>query len=138
MKIKAFELIAMKKLFIYFLLLCWGYIMRFTKVLIINLINHSCIHSLHHSPLSPLPHSGNLLAGIISPLTYMCIQYCSRTDLFCPSVLRFCKKTKWHFYLLNVAIQGVFLCHFQVRMYYNLNWFTSFKFFLLSTLFPFS
>jgi hypothetical protein len=41
--------------FIY-LLLCWGYIVTFTKVLIIY---HSWIYPFHHSPLFPLPHSWN-------------------------------------------------------------------------------
>jgi fatty acid desaturase len=35
--------------FIYFLLLCWGYIVTFTKVLISNIP----YHPLHHSP-SPI------------------------------------------------------------------------------------
>jgi hypothetical protein len=39
--------------FHYFLkLLCWGYIVTFTKVLTMY---HSWIHPLHHSSLSPLP-----------------------------------------------------------------------------------
>jgi hypothetical protein len=37
--------------------------------------------------------------------------------------------------LFNIAIQGVFLCHFHVFMYYNLNWLISI--FFLSTLVPF-
>jgi hypothetical protein len=43
--------------FLFLLLLYWGYIVTFTKVLITY---HSWIHPLHHSPLSPPPpHSWN-------------------------------------------------------------------------------
>jgi hypothetical protein len=40
--------------FIIILLLYWGYIVTFTKVLTIY---HSWIRTLHYSPLSPAPHS---------------------------------------------------------------------------------
>jgi hypothetical protein len=52
---------------IYFLLLCsflWGSIVTFTKV---DRIYHSWIYPLHHSSLSPCPHS----TGIIFPFSYM-------------------------------------------------------------------
>jgi hypothetical protein len=43
----------------FFLLLCWGYIVAFTKVLTIYQKCHSWIQFLLHSPLSPLTHSWN-------------------------------------------------------------------------------
>jgi hypothetical protein len=42
-----------------FLLPCWGYIVTFIKVLTIYQIYHTWICPLHHSPLSPQPHSWN-------------------------------------------------------------------------------
>jgi hypothetical protein len=44
---------------LFFLLLCWRYILIFTKVLTIYQKYHIWIHPLHHSPLSSLPHSWN-------------------------------------------------------------------------------
>jgi hypothetical protein len=42
----------------FFLLLCWGYIVAFSKVLTIYQIYHNWIYyPFHHSPLSPDPQS---------------------------------------------------------------------------------
>jgi hypothetical protein len=43
-----------------------------------------------------------------------------RQDLFCPSILHFCKQKMTFFCLFKIAIQGVSLWHFHVYMYYNL------------------
>jgi hypothetical protein len=60
-----------------------------------------------------------------------------RQDLFCLLVLWFCKrKKKCHYFLFKIALQGVSLWHFHVRMYYNPNWFIS-SILLLFTLVPF-
>jgi hypothetical protein len=46
----------------FLLLLCWGYIVAFTKVITIYQIYHTWIHPLHHFPLfSPPP-----IPGIVS------------------------------------------------------------------------
>jgi hypothetical protein len=49
-------------------------------------------------------------------------------SLFCPPVFCFCSK-KRHFCLFKIAIHGVSSWHFNVYMYYNLNWFSSLQFF---------
>jgi hypothetical protein len=62
----------------------------------------------------------------------------SGQDLFCPPVLRFCRREKikwktWNFSLfkIKVATQGVSLWQFHVHMYYNPNWFISSNFLIL-------
>jgi hypothetical protein len=117
---------------LFLLLLYWGHIVTFTKVLIIY---HSWIYPLHHSPLSPLPIPGTVSTGLIFPFSYMLYTYVHhihpptpfpyilppptgtnpRQDLFFFSVI------KKAFCLFKIAIQGVSLWHFHVYMYYNLN-----------------
>jgi hypothetical protein len=59
-----------------FLLLCCGYIVASTKVLIICQIYHTWIYPLHHSPLSlPTPILGIVSTGLIFPFTYIYTQY---------------------------------------------------------------
>jgi hypothetical protein len=68
-----FYILREKDLFIYFLLvLCWGYIVTFTKVLTIY---NSCIHSVHLSPLFPSPIPRIVLTVLIFPFIYMYTQY---------------------------------------------------------------
>jgi hypothetical protein len=55
----------MEKWKIYFSIFMLEYIAAFTKVLTIYQIHHTWIHSLHHSPLFPFPHSWNILTGLI-------------------------------------------------------------------------
>jgi hypothetical protein len=58
---------------LFLLLLYWGYIVTFTKVLTIC---HSWIHPLHHSPLSSLPTiPGIVSADLTFPFTYMSTEY---------------------------------------------------------------
>jgi hypothetical protein len=94
----------------------WLHIVAFTNVLAIYQIYHVWTHLLHHSPLF-LPPSISVIAstGIIFSFTYLCMQYLhyihpptnflhlfplstgtnlSRQDLFCPAVLKLCKKKK--------------------------------------------
>jgi hypothetical protein len=52
-----------------------GYIVAFTKVLTMYQIYHSWIHPLHHSLLSPYPHSWNSFNRYHFPFTCMCTQY---------------------------------------------------------------
>jgi hypothetical protein len=62
-----------ESMFFSFLLLCWGYMVAFRKVL---KIYHTWIHSFHHSPLSPAPHiPGIVSTGLSFPFIYMCTQY---------------------------------------------------------------
>jgi hypothetical protein len=62
-------------LFVY--LVCWGYTVAFTKVLIIHQIYHTCIHTLHCSLLSlPAPIPGIVSTDLIFSFTYMCTEYC--------------------------------------------------------------
>jgi hypothetical protein len=52
----------------------WRYVVALIKVLTIYQIYHTCIHPLHHSPLStPIP--GTVSTDIIFVSTYMCTQY---------------------------------------------------------------
>jgi hypothetical protein len=68
--------------FVFLLLLCWGYIEAFIKILTIY---HSQIHMLHHSPLSCLPRSWIVSIGLIFPFTYMCTHYLYHIHLPTPS-----------------------------------------------------
>jgi hypothetical protein len=115
-------------------LLCWGYIVAFTKVLTIYQIHHTWIHPLHHFPLFPSPHSWNSfnrshfsiyihvysvfalyshphLPMALSPppphLPMGPTSLLSRKVLFCTPVLWFYKRKKWHFCLFKIAIHGV-------------------------------
>jgi hypothetical protein len=140
-------------------LLCWRYIVTFTKVLTIY---HSW-WPLHHSLSSPLPHSWNSFKRsqfsifideyiIFLPYSpsYTLPLYpppptCTKPpgkDLFYLSVLHFFS----HFCLFEIAIQGVSLWHFHIYIcvyiyiyiciYHNPKWFIP-SIFLLSTLIPF-
>jgi hypothetical protein len=133
-EVNSFFLIFFKKLFI--LLLCWGYIVAFTKIFTIY---HTWIHPLHNSPLSPPPLIlGIVLTGLIFPFTFMCTQHLHLihppipfpTSSALPLVpipqtgpvllSGFVKEKKWHFCFFKIAIQAVSLWHFYVYMYYNL------------------
>jgi hypothetical protein len=90
-------------------------------------ICHSWIHLLHHSPLSPLPHSCNSFIrshfSIFIPVYTVFAPYspsytlslyplpCTRTNSqtgpVLPSCSLFLKKKKRHFCLLKVALQVV-------------------------------
>jgi hypothetical protein len=129
--------------------------MASTKVLTMYQESHFLLHPFHHFFLSlPPPNPGTASTGIIFPFTYMCTQYLHhihrpralfyllppptgtnppRQNLFCPPVLWFCKRKKWHLCLFKIATQGVFLWHIHVYMYYNPNWFMS-SIFLFSTI----
>jgi hypothetical protein len=98
------------------LLLCWGYTVAITKVLIIYQIYHTWIYPLHQSPSSPSsPHPGIVSTDIIFPFIYVNIQYLHhihlpslfphffptptrtnppRQHLFHPPVLWFCERKK--------------------------------------------
>jgi hypothetical protein len=120
----------------------WGYVLTFTKVLIIDQIYHTWIHPLHHSPLPP-SHIHRILSVVSffnlhtyvhsTMYVFTLLHYFPtsspshstnppRQDLFHPLVLRFCKRKNWHFCLLKIATQGISLLHFHVYMYYKPNW----------------
>jgi hypothetical protein len=115
-----------------FLLLYWGYIVAFTKVLTMY---HSWIHSFHHSPLSPLPsfltqnkinrsyfsiyiHVYTVFAPYSpshtpSPHPLPSHWYQSlRQDLLCPPVLQFYKRKKMAFMFVEDRYTGSFLVTF--------------------------
>jgi hypothetical protein len=105
-----------------FLLLSWGYIVTFTKVLTIYQIYHIWPHPLHRSLLSsssPIP--GIVSRGIFFLFTFTCTQYLHhihpptpfphilppptgisspRQNLFCPLVLQSCKRERKVTFLL--------------------------------------
>jgi hypothetical protein len=150
-QVNIFSFILYKQILLKFFKLCLGYIMAFTKVLIMYQIYHTWIHCLHYSPLFPLPHSWNSFNrshfSIYIYVYPVFVPYSpSYTHFLHPphngtnppdrtcSFLQFCKRKKWHFCLFKIPIQGVSLWHFHVHMYYNLIWFISV--FLPSTLVP--
>jgi hypothetical protein len=125
----------------------------FIKVLTVY---HSWTHSFQHSPLLPPPPiPGIVSTGLIFLFTYMYTYFhhihplkslslytlspigiypLDRTHFaFLFSVL--VKKKKMTFCLFKIALQGAWLWHFCVYMFYSPNWFIS-SIFLLSTLSP--
>jgi hypothetical protein len=52
--VSASQVLVHMVLYIYKILLCWGYIVAFTKILTVYQIYHGWIHLLHRSPLSPV------------------------------------------------------------------------------------
>jgi hypothetical protein len=119
-------------LFFIILLLYWGYVVTFAKVL---RIYHGWIHPLHHSTLSPHFHSHSWNSFNRSHFSFFIHEYIifslhslsytvslyptSSYWLFYLPVLTFWKKT----FLFKIAVQGVLLCPFHEYMYYNPNWF---------------
>jgi hypothetical protein len=100
----------------YFYYCCagWRYTVVFIKVLTMYQIYHTWIHSLPYSLSSSIPSPWTVSSGIIFAFAYMCIHYlhhihpptpfpslppppsqqCQhppRQNLFCQSVLRFCR-----------------------------------------------
>jgi hypothetical protein len=74
--------------------LYWGYIVIFTNDLTIY---HSWIHSLHHSPLSSLPHSWNSFnRSHFSIDIHACIIFPSYSPLI---LLSFCKASGWAWHI---------------------------------------
>jgi hypothetical protein len=80
-----------------FLLLCWGYIVAFTKVLTIYQIYRTWIHPLHHSSSPSLSHSWNSFnRSLVSRATnlgfwlsqfycvHMCVLYICNSAYVCP------------------------------------------------------
>jgi hypothetical protein len=129
------------------LLLYLGYIVTFTKVLIIVELIPSIVllylpspHSWNsfkmshfsifiHEYIIFLVHSDSFTFSLNHSPSYW---YSDRT---CFTFL-FSVFEKRLFCLFKIAIQGVSLWHFNVHMYYNLNWFIP-SIFLLSTLVSF-
>jgi hypothetical protein len=63
-------------IFHFFIVVVWGYIVAFIKVLTIYQIYHRWIHTLHHSPLFPYPLISRMVStSIIFPLTSICTSY---------------------------------------------------------------
>jgi hypothetical protein len=133
----------------------WGYIVAFTKVLIIYQTYHTWTHPLHHSLLFPSPISGTVPTSIIFLFTYTCTQYLHhihpptlfphitlplvptslhhrRQYMFCSPILWFCKRKKWHFDTYAVSFPVALPCIYD----YNTNRFIP-SIFLLSSLVPF-
>jgi hypothetical protein len=132
---------------IYFLLLYWGYIVTFTKVLTIF---HNWVNTLHHSPLSWKYYWNTFYRShfsifihnyIIFPWysPYYMLSLYPLTSHWCQSpaepvlpsyffLLYFCK--------YKIAIQRVSLWHIHIFVYYNSNWFIS-SVFPISTLVSF-
>jgi hypothetical protein len=131
-------------------LLCWGYVVTFTKLLHYIILEFTPSIILLYPPL-PIPRI--VSPGLIFPLTHMsteCLHHIHppipfpyilspptgtnpRQDLFCLSIYVFVLKND---IFCLFKIQGLSLCHFHVYMYCNPKWFIS-SIFLLSILVPF-
>jgi hypothetical protein len=123
----------------------------FTQALTLYQIYHTWIHLLNHILHTLSPILGVISTAIIFALTHMCTYFIAPyspsyllsppgQDLFCPTVLQFCRrkkrkekmKKKDTSALDKGSYRGSFLVIFHVCIYYNPNWFISILLYFLS------